>query len=128
MDGQPHLDGKESFEVMALDPGVPESDGEFQAVFENTLGFPMARRPIDSLRQKERQIPDETIHDWLVSCQVSIGSQLLAQHRKETEQLVWIWRDRFCIRIVCNTQVFHQWHNRPGGHQQSITLEWATIV
>jgi len=28
----------------------------------------------------------------------------------------------------CNTRVFHQRHNRPGGHQQSITLERATLV
>jgi len=29
---------------------------------------------------------------------------------------------------ICNTRVFHQRHNRPGGHQQSITLERATLV
>jgi len=28
----------------------------------------------------------------------------------------------------CNTRVFHQRYNRPGGHQQSITLERATLV
>jgi len=31
-------------------------------------------------------------------------------------------------RTTCNTRVFHQRHNRPGGHQQSITLERATLV
>ena len=29
---------------------------------------------------------------------------------------------------TCNTRMFHQRHNRPGGHQQSITLEWTTLV
>jgi len=29
---------------------------------------------------------------------------------------------------TCNTRVFHQQHNRPGGHQQSITPERATLV
>ena len=29
---------------------------------------------------------------------------------------------------LCNTRVFHQRHNRPGGHQHSITLERATLV
>jgi len=88
------------FEVMALEPGTPESDGEFQAVFENTLGFPTARRPIDSLRRMDTQTPDETIHDWFVGCQVSVGSRLSEQHRKQAERLVWTWRDRFCNSII----------------------------
>ena len=75
-DEPPQLDKRESFEVMALDPGTPESDEEFQAVFENTLGVQTARRPIDSLRRMDRQTLDETIHDWFVGCQVSIGSRL----------------------------------------------------
>jgi len=87
-DGQPQPDRRESFEVMALDPGTPESDGEFQAVFENTLGFPTARRPIDSLRRMDTQTPDETIHDWFVGCQVSIGSRLSEQRRKQAERLI----------------------------------------
>jgi len=29
---------------------------------------------------------------------------------------------------LCNTRVFHQRYNRPGGHQQSITLKPATLV
>jgi len=90
----------QEFEVMALEPGTPESDEEFQAVFKNTLGFPMARRPIDSLRRMETQTPDETIHDSFVGCQVSIGSRLSEQHRKQAERLVWNWRDRFCNSIV----------------------------
>jgi len=45
------LNSAQECEVMALEPGMPESDGEFQALFENTLGFPTARRPIDSLRR-----------------------------------------------------------------------------
>jgi len=32
------------------------------------------------------------------------------------------------LHVCCNTRVFHQRHNRPGGHQQSITLERATLV
>jgi len=99
-DELPQPDRKESFEVMALDPGTPESDGEFQAVFENTLGFPTARRPIDSIRRMDTRTPDETIHDWFVGCQVSIGSRLSEQHRKQAERLVWTWRDRFCNSIV----------------------------
>jgi len=100
MDGELQPDRRESFEVMALDLGTPELDGEFQAVFENTLGFPTARRPIDSLRRMDRHTPDETIHDWFVGCQVSIGSQLSEQHRKQAERLLWTWRDRFCNSIV----------------------------
>jgi len=42
----------------------------------------MARRLIDSLRWVDTQTPDETIHDWFVGCQVSIGSRLSEQHRK----------------------------------------------
>ena len=40
------------------------------------------------------------IHDWFVGCQVSIGSRLSEQHRKQAERLVWTWRDRFCNSIV----------------------------
>ena len=100
MDGELQPDRRESFEVMALDLGTPELDGEFQAVFENTLGFPTARRPIDSLRRMDRHTPDETIHDWFVGCQVSVGSRLSGQHRKQAERLIWTWRDRFCNSIV----------------------------
>jgi hypothetical protein len=85
---------------MALDPGTSESDGEFQAVFENTLGFPMDRRPIDSLRRMDTQTPDEIIHGWFTNCQVSIGSQLSELCRKGAERLIWTWRDRFCNSIV----------------------------
>jgi len=32
------------------------------------------------------------------------------------------------LLVRCDTPVFHQRHNSPGGHQQSVTLERATLV
>jgi hypothetical protein len=84
MDGLPqHSVPEESFEAMTLNPKTPESDGELQAVFENTHRFPTARKPIDSLRQMDTQTSAETFHDWFTNSKVSIGNHQPDQVKHE---------------------------------------------
>jgi len=56
----------------------------------------------------------------VVGVMMGLHSQLVAQLDNPGAQ--------FFDLTACNTRVFHQRHNRPGGHQQSITLERATLV
>ena len=48
--------------------------------------------------------------------------------RRSTQTTAYIPQRQIQLQCYCNTRVFHQRHNRPGGHQHSITLERATLV
>ena len=96
------LQWRRTKEGNAMEQGSPESDGELQEAFGNTLGFPTHRRPAESKRATDEISPDEEIREWFNQGEgkkIQVGEQLTEEERSRAIRLLYTWRDRFCSDV-----------------------------
>jgi len=101
-DGDAGIQWRGTKEGNTMEQGSPESDGELQEAFGNTLGFPTHRRPAESRRTMDTTSSDEEIMIWF--CQgegtkIQIGEQLTEGERSRAIRLLYTWRDQFCSDV-----------------------------
>jgi hypothetical protein len=89
-------------EMNAMEAGSPESDGELQQAFGNTLGFPTCRRPAESRRALDSVSTDKVILEWFGNQDgkdIQVGGHLTAEERSRALRLLYTWKDRFCSDV-----------------------------